>query len=78
MNMELKDRFKEKKVLARALMSQKLVEHDLEMAEYLAEQGELVQFAPGDTIIDQGGYDQDVFFIIAGEVSLLVKGNQFP
>ena len=76
--MELKDRFKEKEVLINALLPQRLVEHDQQMAGDIAEQGELVQFANGDTIIEQGGYDQDVFFIIAGEVSLLVHGNQFP
>lgn len=76
--MELKDRFKEKEVLINALLPQRLVEHDRQMAEDITEQGELVQFANGDTIIEQGGYDQDVFFIIAGEVSLLVHGNQFP
>jgi predicted nucleotide-binding protein len=76
--MELKDRFKDKNALINALLPQKLVEHDAQMAEDIAEQGELVQFANGDTIIEQGGYDQDVFFIIAGEVSLLVHGNQFP
>ncbi|MFL1612038.1 TIR domain-containing protein [Acinetobacter baumannii] len=76
--MELKDRFKEKNVLVNALLAQKLVEHDVQMAKDIAEQGELVQFANGDTIIEQGDYDQDVFFIIAGEVSLLVHGNQFP
>ena len=70
--MELKDRFKEKEALIQALLPQMLVEHDRQMAEDIAEVGELVQFTNGSTIIEQGGYDQDVFFIIAGEVSLLV------
>lgn len=76
--MQLKDRFKDKQVLIEALLPQKLVEHDTERAKDIADRGELVQFANGDTIIEQGSYEQDVYFLIAGEVSLLVHGNQFP
>lgn len=76
--MQLKDRFKDKQVLIETLLPQKLVEHDLERATDISERGELVQFANGDTIIEQGSYEQDVYFLIAGEVSLLVHGNQFP
>jgi CRP-like cAMP-binding protein len=76
--MQLKDRFKDKSVLVDALLPQTLVQHDKQMAEDIAEHGELVEFAEGDTILTQGDYDQDVFFIIAGEVNLLVYGNKFP
>ena len=76
--MQLKDRFKDKQVLIEALLPQKLVEHDTGRAKDIADRGELVQFANGDTIIEQGSYEQDVYFLIAGEVSLLVHGNQFP
>lgn len=76
--MELKDRFEDKDVLVKALLHQKLVENDKEMAHDIAVRGKLVQFANGDTIIEQDGYDRDVFFIIAGKVSLSVHGNQLP
>ncbi len=76
--MQLKDRFKDRSVLVDALLPQTLVQHDKQMAEDIAEHGELVEFAEGDTILTQGDYDQDVFFIIAGEVNLLVYGNKFP
>lgn len=76
--MQLKDRFRERTVLIDALLPQTLVQHDKQMAEDIAEHGELVEFAEGDAILTQGDYDQDVFFIIAGEVSLFVHGNKFP
>jgi predicted nucleotide-binding protein len=76
--MQLKDRFKDKNALVNTLLLQRLVEHNTQMATDIAEQGELVEFAIDDTIIQQDSYDQDVFFIIAGEVSLLVHGNKFP
>lgn len=76
--MQLKDRFRERTVLIDALLPQTLVQHDKQMAEEIAEHGELVEFAEGDAILTQGDYDQDVFFIIAGEVSLFVHGNKFP
>lgn len=47
--MELKDRFKEKEALIQALLPQMLVEHDRQMAEDIAEVGELVQFTNGST-----------------------------
>lgn len=76
--MHLKDRFRERTVLIDALLPQTLVQHDKQMAEEIAEHGELVEFAEGEAILTQGDYDQDVFFIIAGEVSLFVHGNKFP
>lgn len=75
--MQIKDRFLDKKVLAQALLPQKLVQNDLEMAEFIAEKGELVQFSSGETILKQGGFEQDVFFIILGQASLTVHGSTF-
>ena len=75
---QLKDRFKDKKTLTRVLLQQHIVQHEEEIAAFIAEHGELVQFTDGDTLIDHGSYDQDVFFIITGQVNLFVYGNRFP
>lgn len=77
LEMQIKDRFNDKNVLAQALLPQKLVQHDLEIAEFIVEKGELVQFSSGEVILQQGGFEQDVFFIILGEASLTVHGNTF-
>ena len=76
--MQIKERFLDKDVLIEALLPQKLVQYDREMASLIAELGELVQFGSGDTIIEQNGSERDVFFLIMGKVSLAVKGSQFP
>lgn len=76
--MQIKERFLDKDVLIEALLSQKLVQYDRDMASLIAELGELVQFGSGDTIIEQNGSERDVYFLIMGKVSLTVKGSQFP
>ena len=76
--MQMKERFKDKKVLAETLLSQKLVQYNQEVADFIAERGELIQFNKGETIIEQHSPDRDVFFLIMGKVSLAVKGNKFP
>lgn len=73
----LKIALKIKKLLLRVLLQQHIVQHEEEIAAFIAEHGELVQFTDGDTLIDHGSYDQDVF-IITGQVNLFVYGNRFP
>lgn len=76
--MKLIDRFKNSETLLKALLKQEIVEQDREIATCIADKGSLVEFAKGETILEQGSYDQDVYFILAGEILLSVNGNEFP
>lgn len=76
--MQLKDRFLDKKVLAEALLPQKLVQFNQEIADFIAQRGELIQLNKGETIIEQHSPERDVFFIIMGEASLVVNGSTLP
>ena len=76
--MLLKDRFLDKKVLAEALLPQKLVQFNEEIADFIAQRGELIQLNKGETIIEQHSPERDVFFIIMGEASLVINGSTLP
>lgn len=76
--MQLKDRFLDKKVLAEALLPQKLVQFNEEIADFIAQRGELIQLNKGETIIEQHSPERDVFFIIMGEASLVINGSTLP
>jgi CRP/FNR family cyclic AMP-dependent transcriptional regulator len=59
--------------LLTALKNNFLVEHNEEIAKRLIKIGELVSFEKGDTIITQHDPDNDIFFILAGEVDVAVN-----
>jgi CRP/FNR family transcriptional regulator, cyclic AMP receptor protein len=59
--------------LLEALRSQVLVSHDAELAQALADAGELEEFQKGETLIKQGDPDNDILFIVHGEVSILAN-----
>jgi predicted nucleotide-binding protein len=61
--------------LVEALKGNRLVEHDGDLAQRLAEKGELLEIASGQVLIEQGAYDCDIFFLIAGLVDVLVNGQ---
>ena len=42
----------------------------------LAEQAEILQFESGDELIVQGGADNDIYFILAGRLSIVVNGRE--
>ncbi len=47
-----------------------------DVAEAIASGGELVEFKAGDVLIAEGGEDNDVFFLVSGHVSVVVKGQE--
>ena len=59
--------------LINALLQQQTLAADRGVAEKLAEAGEVVQYPVGDTIVEQGGEDDDVFFLINGEVDVFIN-----
>lgn len=64
-----------KRRLVSALQEHVIINGDEEVSKAIAEKAELRQFAPGDDIIKQDGYDSDIFFVISGAVNILVNGR---
>jgi CRP/FNR family cyclic AMP-dependent transcriptional regulator len=59
------------------LMRQELVGGDAAIAEAMAKQGQLLEFQKGDKVITEGGEDNDIYLLIAGSVSIVIKGNEY-
>ena len=55
-------------------MAQKVVRGDRGLAEAIAETGELIEFASGQNVIEQGAGDRDVYFLLAGKVQIIING----
>lgn len=73
--MSLKDRFQDGAILTEALLAQAIVQGDKLVAEALAESGEIVAFEAGEKLIEEEATDRDMYFLLAGKVSLSVKGK---
>ncbi len=69
------ERFETTAVLEDALMNQRLVRGHKPLAEELAKNIELMAVNPGHTLIEQGGDDNDVYFILAGKFEIVVNGR---
>ncbi|MFK3990668.1 TIR domain-containing protein [Psychrobacter sp. NPDC064578] len=77
--MSLISRFQENtSAVINELLNQKLVGGNREIAEEIANNGNVVGFGSGETIINQGDYDQDIYFILAGEVSMMINSAKLP
>jgi CRP/FNR family cyclic AMP-dependent transcriptional regulator len=63
--------------LIEALRKQDVVQYDGALAAALADAGAIVTLSPGQNIVTQGGSDNSVFFLLAGEASLLVHDRVF-
>src|SRR5258708_366512 len=61
--------------LIEALQAQRIVGSDPELAERIAERAEILELSARETLITQGSGDNDVYFILVGEVEILVKGR---
>lgn len=64
-----------KRLLVEVLLSSKIVQHDKTLAEKLADAGQILDFQGGDVLMSQGGDDNDIFFILSGEVSVAINGR---
>ena len=62
----------DEKLLA-AMGQQQIIAGDNDLAQRLITCGELVQFDAGDDICQQGGSDDDVFFILSGSTSIAIS-----
>jgi CRP/FNR family cyclic AMP-dependent transcriptional regulator len=74
----MKERFEgeNQSQLIAALKRQDFACENTDIAEALAERGLLVEFQPNESIAVQGGADNDVYFLIAGVVGIIVNGVQ--
>ncbi len=61
--------------LLRVLLDQKLVNGKHELATVLADKLELLEVLSGKVLIEQGDESTDIYFIIAGQFSILVNGK---
>jgi predicted nucleotide-binding protein len=59
-----------------ALLDQQCVAHDEAIVEALMQKVELVFYKSGGVLIEQGTYDNDMFFILTGRVSIQVNGRE--
>ena len=64
-----------KRLRIEALLTQKIVGGNHELAEALAGSVELRAVRPGDILIEQGGSDNDIYMIMAGSVNIVVNGR---
>jgi CRP/FNR family transcriptional regulator, cyclic AMP receptor protein len=76
--MALKDRFlgsDGNRALYGCLLAAKLVQGNGKLAEALIAAGEVLGIPSGQTIIEQGGDDNDLYLVIAGTSEILVNGR---
>ena len=52
-----------------------LVKNDKTLAEKLAEVGVIVEFKQNDLLMKEGDDDNDIYFILAGEAEVTIKGS---
>ncbi|HEV2517192.1 MAG TPA: TIR domain-containing protein [Devosia sp.] len=73
----MKERFEgdNRPQLIAALVRQEFCFGSQELASELADAGSLVEFQKGDILIDEGGEDTDMYFLIAGNTAVIIKGN---
>lgn len=64
-----------KRRLIETLLNCTLVKHDKALAENLAEAGEVVEFQKGGVLMSEGDDNNDVYFILVGEVEVTIKKN---
>jgi CRP/FNR family cyclic AMP-dependent transcriptional regulator len=60
--------------LLEAVRSQAMVANEADLAEQIIAAGKLQELAPKTVIIKQGDWDDDLFFILAGELQVVING----
>lgn len=72
--MSLSTRFRHHTDLIESLVAQRLVMGDRALAEAIAQDGELLEYAAGQNLIMQGDGDREIYFLIMGKVQVVVHG----
>jgi CRP-like cAMP-binding protein len=65
-----------RRLLVEAMKTQKLVAGKAALAKALAQRVTLAELAPGAVLIEEGGADNDLYFVLAGRVTVLVGGME--
>lgn len=60
-----------------ALKRQEFVAGDVAIAEAMADHGELVEFEKDEKLIVQDGEDNDIYLLLTGSVSIVIKGFEY-
>lgn len=71
----LQDRF-DREGVVEALLRQRTIHGERELAEKFADKGRTVEYAVGEVLIEQGAWDDDLHFILAGEVAVQINGQE--
>src|SRR5437868_2165002 len=66
----------DKEGVIEALLRQRLMHGERELAEKFADKGRTVEYAVGEVLIEQGAWDDDLYFILAGEVAVQINGQE--
>lgn len=64
------------RLLAEALGDQKMLRGAPGLAEEVSGRGELIEFAAGEVLIEQGDQTNDVYLILAGSCEVVVNGRR--
>jgi CRP-like cAMP-binding protein len=72
--MGISERFKDESDLVAALLRQQVIANDRAIADDVAQVGELLEFEPGQRLIEQGAVDREIYFLLAGEARVIVNG----
>ncbi len=74
----MKERFEDANLphLIAALLRQEVTCGIREVADGLAASGLLVEYQPGDNIILQSAHDNEIYFLVAGVVEIIINGAQ--
>lgn len=61
--------------LRQAILAQKLIGGDGNLAEKFIARGQLRYLRPGDKLIEQGAWDTDLFLILVGNLEIIINGQ---
>ena len=62
--------------LISAIRQQTIIHDNENLSVELVDQAEILQFEPEAELIVQGGADNDIYFILAGRLSIVVNGRE--
>lgn len=65
-----------KRLLMDTLSTQWLIGHDRRLADAFAAVAELRELTAGEVLISQGKSDNDIYFLLAGSLSIVVNGRE--
>src|ERR1700687_4260831 len=60
-----------------ALKRQEFVGGSEDLANAFRKHGKLLEFHKGHKLITEGGEDNDIYLLVAGSVSIVIKGNEY-